>query len=127
MKSKVLTLVLSIALLFVLCSASLVRYENSELEGYWVRTNDHLQMHVLVQDESVLYSFIIQEGREKFPCDIKELPIYKNILKAGKNLWTCDFLVVTMGSCSTHYDEGLIRINKNGEMEINCPGFEKKI
>jgi hypothetical protein len=32
-----------------------------------------------------------------------------------------------MGSCTTDYEEGIIQLMKNGDMEITCPGFEKKI
>ena len=127
MKLNASFLALSVIVLLTLCSTSLVRHEDSELEGNWVRTTDHLRMAVIEQDQSVLYSFITEDGDEKFPCNVKELPIYKNISRAGSNLWLCDFLVVTIGDCSTHYEEGSIRINKNDEMEINCPGFGRKV
>ena len=127
MKLNVSLYTLSLAVVFTFCNASFVKHEDSELHGNWVRTTDHLKMRVIEQDPSILYSFITEDGDEKFPCNVKDLPIYKNISRAGKNLWLCDFLVVTVGDCSTHYEEGSIRINKSGEMEINCPGFGRKV
>lgn len=97
------------------------------LEGVWIRRSDHLRIKVSEVNTTQQQSFIIAEGDEKFPCNVSELPIYKNIVKVGKNLWTCDFLVVTMVSCHTDYEEGIIQIVANGDMEITCPGYEKKI
>ncbi len=96
------------------------------IEGTWVRKTDGLKIRVSQQDENMLTSFIIEEGKEEFPCEVEHLPIYKNIVKLRGTIWNCDFLVVTMGSCSTDYEEGFIRLLANGEMEITCPGFEKK-
>ena len=97
------------------------------LTGTWIRKSDHLRIKIVEANSTQLESFIIEEGDDTFPCEVSQLPIYKNIVKVGKNLWTCDFLVVTMGSCSTDYEEGVIQILKSGEMEITCPGYEKKI
>ena len=99
----------------------------SDLQGIWIRRSDHLRIKVSEVNTTQLQSFIIAEGDEKFPCAVSNLPIYKNIVKVGQNLWTCDFLVVTMGSCHTDYEEGVIQILKNGDMEITCPGYDKKI
>ncbi len=32
-----------------------------------------------------------------------------------------------MKSCHTDYEEGIIQIVASGDMEITCPGYEKKI
>jgi hypothetical protein len=114
--------------LFVALTAFAPPDDNTnDLQGVWIRRSDHLRIKVSEASTTQLQSFIIAEGDEKFPCDVSELPIYKNIVKVGRNLWTCDFLVVTMGSCHTAYEEGVIQIVKNGDMEITCPGYEKKI
>jgi hypothetical protein len=117
------------ALLFtcvvVLCSFSPT--DTPDIKGVWIRVADNLRIEVKEEGRERLHSFIIAEGTEKFPCDVNALPIYRNIVKVGKNLWTCDFLVVTMGSCTTEYEEGIIQITKHGEMEITCPGYAKKV
>lgn len=99
----------------------------SEIAGTWVRKSDNLRIKISSQDEFTMQSFITSEGNEKFPCDVSSMPIYKNIIKAGRNLWYCDFLVVTMGSCATTYESGIIQLMKNGDLEITCPGFDKKV
>lgn len=96
------------------------------IEGTWVRKADGLKIRVSQQNEDMLTSFIIEEGKEDFPCEVEHLAIYKNIAKFRSNIWKCDFLVVTMGACTTDYEEGFIRLLSTGEMEITCPGFEKK-
>jgi hypothetical protein len=101
--------------------------DDAELSGTWARKSDALRIQVSPEGDSRLASHIIAEGNEKFPCEVSHLPIYKNITRIGRNLWTCDFLVVTMGSCSTDYEEGIIQLMKNGDMEVTCPGFDKKI
>jgi hypothetical protein len=101
--------------------------DKSELEGIWIRKSDNLRISVTEENKAHFTSYIVAEGKEEFPCDVTALPIYKNIVKLRNNLWTCDFLVVTMGSCATDYEEGIIRINENSDMEITCPGFGKKI
>lgn len=98
-----------------------------EIIGTWVRKSDNLRINISPQNEHTFQSFITAEGDEKFPCKVSQMPIYKNIIKAGRNLWYCDFLVVTMGNCATDYESGIIQLMKNGELEITCPGFEKKI
>lgn len=98
-----------------------------ELTGVWVRHGDHLRIKVEQEGRDRLFSFIIEEGSEKFPCAVSHLPIYKNIERKGKNLWTCDFLVVTMGSCATEYEAGIIRLTKEEHLEIICPGFDDKL
>ena len=119
-------LVLSLLVLVTVSSAFTPVETNDELVGVWVRKSDHLRIRVEPQQSETLYSFIVEEGTEKFPCDVDALPIYKNIRKAGQNLWYCDFLVVTMGSCTTEYEAGVIRLTKEGDIEITCPGFDKK-
>jgi hypothetical protein len=100
--------------------------DRSDLIGTWMRKEDKLLIEITKENKDQLYSHIIAEGIEKFPCDVSAFPIYKNIVQRKENLWTCDFLVVTMGSCSTDYEEGIIRIVKSGDLEIICPGFENK-
>jgi len=117
-----------IFLTFIALTAFAPVNDNTDaLKGIWIRRSDHLRIKVTEANTTQLQSFIIADGDEKFPCDVSELPIYKNIVQVGKNLWTCDFLVVTMKSCHTDYEEGIIQIVKNGDMEITCPGYEKKI
>jgi hypothetical protein len=99
----------------------------SDLEGTWSRVSDQLRIHVsAVNDADKQESFIVADGNQKFPCEVAHLPIYKNIVKVGRSLWRCDFLVVTMGSCKTEYEEGIIQLTNEGKMIITCPGFEKK-
>ena len=119
--------------LFVVLMPVLLSFEAPKLSddvvltGTWVRKSDNLRIQVSEQgDRPGLYSFIVAEGIEKFPCEVSDLPIYKNISKKGRNLWTCDFLVVTMGSCATEYEEGIVRLTREGNMEIICPGFDTK-
>jgi hypothetical protein len=110
----------------ILCSFG--NPEDDQLTGVWVRVTDHLRIQMRVDDESQkLQSFIIAEGDEKFPCSVNDLPIYKNVSKIGRNLWQCDFLVVTIGSCKTDYEEGIIQLTSEGKMMITCPGFAKKV
>jgi hypothetical protein len=101
--------------------------KETELTGVWVRKSDHLKIKVTEESPLQQQGFIIDEGKEKFPCDVSAFPIYKNISRIKENLWSCDFLVVTMGSCATAYEEGIIRLTKENEMEITCPGFDKKL
>ncbi len=98
----------------------------NDLQGIWVRVTDQLKISVKEDTPQRLNSFIVDEGKEKFPCAVADLPIYKNIVHVRGNLWSCDFLVVTMGSCSTGYEQGIIRLTDQDHMEINCPGFGKK-
>lgn len=117
-----------IFLTFIVLTAFTPSVDNTKsIEGIWIRRSDHLRIKVSEVNTAQLESFIIAEGDEKFPCNVSDLPIYKNIVKVGRNLWTCDFLVVTMGSCHTDYEEGIIQVVANGDMEITCPGYEKKI
>jgi hypothetical protein len=101
--------------------------DETEILGVWIRKGDHLMIQVEQENQVQLSSHIVEEGSEKFPCKVSHLPIYKNITRISGRLWKCDFLVVTMGSCTTDYEEGIIQIMKNGDMEITCPGFEKKV
>jgi hypothetical protein len=101
--------------------------ETGAITAAWVRVGDRLRIEVKERNENVLESYITQEGNEKFPCEVSDLPIYKDITKVGRNLWRCKFLVVTMGSCSTEYEEGMIRLLPGNKMEITCPGFAKKV
>jgi hypothetical protein len=127
MKNSSLILVCLLAGLFSLSSFNLADGPTNVLEGVWIRKTDHLRIRINEVNDQTLESFILAEGDEKFPCDVTALPIYKNIMKVGRNLWTCDFLVVTMRNCSTDYEEGIIQVLKNGDLEITCPGYEKKI
>lgn len=101
--------------------------ENENILGSWVRLGDRLRIEVKEQTGGEAQSFIVMEGKEKFPCDVSDLAIYKNITKAGRNLWRCQFLVVTMGSCSTDYEDGIIRLTEDKKMEIVCPGYANKV
>jgi hypothetical protein len=92
------------------------------IEGTWVRKGDNLKIQIGNGRAS-----IIEEGNEKFPCDVSDLFIYKDIRQEKTNLWTCNFLVVTMGSCNTNYETGEIFIDKDGELVIICPGFASKV
>jgi hypothetical protein len=122
------TFTLFFTLFFLAFSLSSFRETTDpEIVGTWVRKSDNLRIKVSSQDEFTMQSFIVAEGDDKFPCDVSDMPIYKNIIKAGRNLWYCDFLVVTMGSCATTYESGIIQLTKLGELEITCPGFDKKI
>jgi hypothetical protein len=114
-------------LFLVLALSSFRETSEPELAGTWIRKSDNLRIKISSQDEFTMESFITAEGDEKFPCEVSKMPIYKNIIKAGRNLWYCDFLVVTIGSCATTYESGIIQLMKSGELEITCPGFDKKI
>ena len=95
---------------------------NKSVEGTWIRKGDNLMVTIEKGNAS-----IIKEGNEKFPCDVSDLLIYKDIRQVQDNLWTCNFLVVTMGSCKTEYQTGELFISKQDELVIICPGFESKI
>ena len=92
------------------------------IEGTWVRKGDNLKIQIDNDRAS-----IIEEGNERFPCDVSDLFIYKDIRQTKTNLWSCNFLVVTMGSCNTNYESGEIFIDKDGELVIICPGFASKV
>lgn len=92
------------------------------IEGTWVRKGDNLKIQI-----GNGHASIIEEGNEKFPCDVSDLFIYKDIRQTKTNLWTCNFLVVTMGSCNTNYETGELFIDKDGELVIICPGFTSKV
>jgi hypothetical protein len=100
---------------------------NNDLRGAWVRVGDRLRIEVKDGTDERMQSFITLEGNEDFPCDVSDLAIYRDIHKVGKNLWRCEFLVVTIGSCSTDYEEGIIRLTESNRMEITCPGYDKRI
>jgi len=92
------------------------------LDGVWIRRSDNLRIHIDKERAS-----IVQEGNEKFPCELDDMFIYKDIRKVKDNQWTCQFLVVTMGSCKTEYESGELFINRQGDLVIICPGFDSKI
>ncbi|HEY3387313.1 MAG TPA: hypothetical protein VGK46_12435 [Saprospiraceae bacterium] len=121
MKINHLYLVFAFGIFSALMSFDSVHRVKS-VEGTWTRKNDNLM--VKIDNEKAL---ILQEGDEKFPCDVSALQIYKDIRKVKDNLWTCNFLVVTMGSCHTNYQAGEMFINKQGELVIICPGFASKV
>jgi hypothetical protein len=125
MKLSVLSIMLTV-LLFATGFSSITDFD-SDLKGTWVRVGDKLRIQVTEEGNDRLQSFIVAEGDEKFPCEVSNIPIYKNITKVGRNLWRCNFLVVTLGSCTTDYEEGFIQITKTGSMEITCPGFDLKV
>jgi len=96
--------------------------EEKSIEGTWVRKGDNLKIEIA--DDHAL---IVAEGNEKFPCEVSDLFIYKDIRQVKHNQWSCRFLVVTMGSCRTEYQEGELFISKTGELVIICPGFASKV
>ena len=95
---------------------------DESIEGTWVRKGDNLKIEI-TDDHAV----IVVEGNEKFPCEVSDLFIYKDIRQVKRNQWSCHFLVVTMGSCRTEYQQGELFINKTGELVIICPGFASKV
>lgn len=102
--------------------------ERPSIEGTWVRKADHLKIRIMSDTKAdQMYSLIVEEGDEKFPCEVSALPIYKNIIEVEPNRWKCDFLVVTMGTCSTNYESGEIIITKTGDLVVICPGFTSKV
>jgi hypothetical protein len=107
-------------------SSTLMSYdtfeENKAIEGTWIRKGDNLMVTIKNGKAS-----IVNDGKEKFPCDVSDLLIYKDIRQVDINRWTCNFLVVTMGSCKTEYQPGELFISKQDELVIICPGFESKI
>jgi len=96
--------------------------EEDSIEGTWVRKGDNLKIEI-VDD----HAMIVAEGKEKFPCEVSDLFIYKDIRQEKHNQWSCHFLVVTMGSCRTEYQQGELFISKTGELVIICPGFASKV
>lgn len=115
----------AVALIFC-CSCILLSFtpidRTKSIEGTWIRTGDNLMVSI---DNGK--ATILKEGDEKFPCDVSDLLIYKDIQKVKDNLWKCNFLVVTMGTCQTNYESGEIFINRDDQLVIICPGFESKI
>jgi len=96
--------------------------EEESIEGTWVRKGDNLKIEIA--DD---HAMIVVEGNEKFPCEVSDLFIYKDIRQLKRNQWSCRFLVVTMGSCRTEYQQGELFISKTGELVIICPGFASKV
>ena len=85
------------------------------------RIDDRLTMEVRFED-SEIRSYVVAEVVEKFPCDVFDLPIYRNINSKGK-YWTCDFLVVEINNIRiTEYEKGRVIIKKSGDLEVVCPG-----
>lgn len=121
-------LVITLALLLSLALVSGTSVELPQsIQGTWIRVEDQLRIEIKEHDANSLHSFIVAEGSEKFPCEVSELAIYKDIVRAGENRWNCQFLVVTIRSCATEYQTGAIRLTRSGHLEVNCPGFAKKI
>jgi hypothetical protein len=114
------------ALLFVmLMSPFFMAFDTpaeESIEGTWVRKGDNLKIEI-VDD----HALIVVEGNEKFPCEVSDLFIYKDIRQVQRNQWSRNFLVVTMGSCRTEYEKGELFISKTGELVIICPGFASKV
>ena len=92
------------------------------VEGTWIRNGDNLKVAIDHGNAS-----IIDDGNSKFPCDVSAQLIYKDIRKVKDNHWTCNFLVVTMGSCATNYESGEIFIDREGHLVVICPGFTSKV
>ena len=121
MKINPLYFVTLMAISSVLMGHTILDHTKS-IEGTWVRKGDNLKVRIEKGN-----ALIIDEGDQKFPCDVSALPIYKDIHEVNTNHWTCNFLVVTMGSCNTNYEAGEILIDKEGELVIICPGFSSKV
>ena len=101
--------------------------ESQDIYGLWMREKDDLHIKIIEEkdDKNEVLSVIVKEGNDDFPCDVNSKPIYKNIVKRSDNLWTCDFLVVTINNCSSeYYPTGKMSINELGQLEIICPGFK---
>ena len=99
--------------------------EESSIYGKWVRDSDALIIEIDESEGKEMTSYIVYEGTEKFPCEINEKMIYKNIIQRTDSLWTCDFLLVTLTDCSFEYDPtGKIRLTREGKLEILCPGYK---
>jgi len=120
MKLKHLSLALATLLSAILMSFQPA--DRSPIDGIWIRKDDNLKIEI---DKD--HASIVQESREKFPCDVSSMLIYKDIRQTKTNHWTCNFLVVTMGSCITGYESGELFIDKAGELVVICPGFKSKI
>lgn len=71
-------------------------------------------------------SDIVREGVEEFPCDVNRLAIYKNIQHIRGSIWSCRYLVVTMGTCVTEYEDGIIKIVDENQIDVHCGSFGKK-
>jgi hypothetical protein len=99
--------------------------EGGKLTGYWIRKADRLRIRIVEENSKQLSSYIVDET--EFYCKVSHILIYKNIRQVKSRLWKCDLLIETMGSSASHYEEGFIRIMRNEEMEITCPGIEKRI
>lgn len=121
MKTKPVFFAITISISSVLMSYDTFDASKS-IEGTWTRKGDNLMITIENGKAS-----IVKEGNEKFPCDVSDLLIYKDIRQVEDNRWTCNFLVVTMGSCKTEYELGELFISKQDELVIICPGFASKI
>jgi hypothetical protein len=111
-----------IAIAVVIASALMSFESEKSIEGTWIRKGDNLMVTIENGKAS-----IINEGKEKFPCDVSDFLIYKDIRQVKENHWTCNFLVVTMGTCETEYQAGELFISKQDELVIICPGFTSKV
>ena len=120
MKIKSLFIAIAISICFLLMS--FIGEPEKSIEGTWIRKGDNLMVTIDNGKAS-----IINEGKEKFPCDVSDLLIYKDIRQVESNRWTCNFLVVTMGTCNTEYQAGELFISKQDELVIICPGFASKV
>ena len=120
--------VLSILFLsfFLLSNHSFKNLFDDPIHGTWKRMGDHLVIKIIPETDQQYYSFIIDQGKRTFPCEVSSLPIYKNIVKKGDNYWECEFLFVDLNSCDTGYERGKMRITPEGELEVNCSGYSKK-
>lgn len=97
------------------------------LDGLWVRDTDKLSVNIRTSEDApeTHVCNIVAEGNHDFPCDVTSQLIYKNIIKRQDNLWTCDYLVVTINDCTTeYYYDGKMQITEEGKLRVICPGFE---
>ena len=117
---------LSSLLLLMFASAIEPNHLEDKLLGSWKRTSDGLIIHISGQissDEGASAS-VADQGDWQFDCSFPSKPFYKNFKKLGKETWSCDFLIYDIPTYRSHYSQsGRVRINKDNELEIVCPGF----
>src|ERR1041385_7413041 len=95
-----IALLKTITLISIVFLTSGFKNESTGLEGIWVRKADGLVIELKAMANAKYVAQIVQEGAEKFPCDVSGQPIYKNIARQN-NSWSCEFLVVEINRCKT--------------------------
>lgn len=128
MKNNITILVSIITLLIVSSFISINDVTKANIYGNWTRDSDNLQISISKDTENNLVdlSYIVHEGNDKFPCNVLNKAIYRNIIQRSDSLWTCDFLLVTINNCSSEYiPTGKIRLTNLGQLEVICPGYKR--